>query len=220
MLPGTPAEPVGRDAGWQHEARAWRAGHHRVAGLDEVGRGALAGPVVAAAVVFPEQVELACLRDSKALSARQRERLEGEIRRRAVAWGVASASPAEVDRLNVLQATLLAMRRALEKLPEPADLLLLDAVRLPGIDTPQRRLIGGDRVSASIAAASILAKVARDRQMVEFDRTYPYYEFGENKGYGTPAHLDALERRGPSPIHRLTFRRVRRPKKPESPLLV
>jgi ribonuclease HII len=220
MLPGTPGDPAGRDAGWEHERRAWEAGYRRVAGLDEAGRGALAGPVVAAAVVFGEAVEITSLRDSKALSARQRERLEEEIRDSAVAWGVGSVAPAEVDRLNVLQATLLAMRLALEEIDSPADLLLLDAVRLPGIDTPQRRLVGGDRVCASIAAASILAKVARDRQMVEFDRTYPYYGFGENKGYGTPAHLDALERRGPSPIHRFTFRRVRRPKDPESPLLV
>ncbi len=219
LLPGTPSGARGPDAGWGHEQQAWNRGHGNVAGLDEVGRGALAGPVVVGAVVFPEGTDLAGLRDSKLLSAVRRERLAGEIRKQARCWSLGVAEAEEVDRLNVLEATFVAMRRALSDLAVTPDLLLLDAVRLPGSEISQRRLVKGDRLCASIAAASILAKVERDRRMVEFHRIYTYYCFGENKGYGTPAHLAALESRGPCPIHRLSFRRVVGPKGRQDTLL-
>jgi ribonuclease HII len=218
LLPGTPQEPAGPDAGWGHEQQAWADGYRLVAGLDEVGRGALAGPVVVAAVVFAPGADLPGLRDSKALSAQRREELAGEIRDAARCWTVAAVDAQVVDRVNVLEATYVAMRQAVAQLPSTPDLLLLDAVRLPGTEIPQRRLVRGDRLCASIAAASILAKIERDRCMVEFDRIYTYYRFGENKGYGTPAHLAALERQGPCPIHRLSFRRVRGREDPQDRL--
>ena len=207
-LPGTPAGDDGGDAGWGHEEEAWASGALRVAGLDEVGRGALAGPVVVAATVFPVGARLGGLRDSKLLSAARRAELAVTIRQRASAVTVERIDAAEVDRLNVLEATLLAMSRAIARLSPPPDYLLVDALRLPGVTIPQRRLIHGDRICASIAAASIVAKVERDRLMVEFEGTYPYYGFGDHKGYGTRAHLAALETRGPCPIHRRSFRRV------------
>lgn len=219
LLPGTPQGARGGDAGWGHEQEAWNLGHGIVAGLDEVGRGALAGPVVVGAVVFPVGTQLTGLRDSKLLSAARREALAGEIREQALCWSLGMAGPEEVDSLNVLEATFVAMRRALTLLVPAPEMLLLDALRLPGNHIPQRRLVKGDRVCASIAAASILAKVERDGLMVEFDRIYTYYCFGENKGYGTPAHLAALESRGPCPIHRLSFRRVKVPQEPQSSLL-
>jgi ribonuclease HII len=187
--------------------------------MDEVGRGALAGPVVVGAVIFPPGTDLEGLRDSKMLSAARREQLAGTIRNMATSWSVGVADAQEVDRLNVLEATFVAMRQALERLAVPPDLLLLDAVRLPGTSIAQRRLVKGDRLCASIAAASILAKVERDRRMVEFDRIHTYYGFGENKGYGTPAHLEALKTRGPCPIHRRSFRRVLGPEETQGPLL-
>lgn len=178
-----------------------------MAGIDEVGRGALAGPVVAAAVIFPPGFQMDGLRDSKLLSPRRREALAAEVRRRATAVAVEEAAAPVVDRVNVLEATLVAMSRAVSHLDPAPDFLLLDAVRLPGSEIPQRRLVQGDRLCASVAAASIVAKVERDRLMVEFDRSYPYYGFGRHKGYGTREHLEALRSRGPSPIHRRTFLR-------------
>lgn len=207
-LPGAPAGPAGLDAGWTFEDEAWAAGYRRVAGLDEVGRGALAGPVVVAAVVLPPGCRLAGLRDSKLLSPDRREALAGEIRRQALSISIARIDAGTVDRVNVLEATLLGMVEAAGGLVPAADFLLIDALRLPGVDLPQRRIVHGDRLSATIAAASIVAKVERDRLMVEFDRTYPYYGFGDHKGYGTQAHLAALEGRGPCPIHRRSFHRV------------
>jgi ribonuclease HII len=159
-----------------------------VAGLDEVGRGALAGPVVVAAAVFPVGSRLPGMRDSKVLSAERRAELADLIRRQASAVALQRIDAGEVDRLNVLEATLLAMSRAIASLSPAPDYLLLDALRLPGVTIPQRRLI--------------------HRLMVEFDETYPYYGFGDHKGYGTRAHLAALETRGPCPIHRRSFRRV------------
>ena len=208
MLPGAPEVSARRDAGWSHEEKAWAEGRLRVAGLDEVGRGALAGPVVVAAVIFAPATHLEGLRDSKALSPARREKLAVVIREVARAWAIGVSDAALVDRVNVLEATLVAMRDALGQLAPAPDLLLLDALRLPGTTIPQRRLVQGDRISASIAAASILAKVERDRRMVEFARIHPYYSFDENKGYGTRAHLEALELRGPCLIHRRSFRRV------------
>lgn len=206
-LPGSPSAPEGREAGWEFERLAWEDGRVAVAGVDEVGRGALAGPVVVAAVIFPPGSEMEGLRDSKLLSPRRRELLAGTIRERAAGIVLERIEADVVDRVNILEATLLGASRAVSRIRPRPDLVLLDALRLPGCSVPQRRLVRGDRLSASVAAASILAKVERDRLMVEFDRSYPYYGFGRHKGYGTREHLEALRRRGPSPIHRRTFLR-------------
>lgn len=207
MLPGTPSPPEHREAGWEFERLAWKDGRVAVVGVDEVGRGALAGPLVVAAVIFPSGSEMGGLRDSKQLPPGRRELLAGAIRERAVGIALERIDPDVVDRINVLEATLLGASRVVSRIRPRPDLVLLDALRLPGCTVPQRQLVRGDRLSASVAAASIVAKVERDRLMVEFDRSYPYYGFGRHKGYGTREHLEALRRRGPSPIHRRTFLR-------------
>jgi len=179
------------------------------AGVDEAGRGPLAGPVVAAAVVFPAGYLNPDIRDSKLLSPARRELLFGVIRRDAVACAVASVPHEEIDRINILQASLTAMRRAVAALSTPADFLLVDGNRpIPSCNIPQETLVGGDGRCLSIAAASILAKVSRDRMMGEFDLLYPGYGFAAHKGYPTADHLAAIRRLGPSPIHRRTFRGV------------
>jgi len=196
---------------WRYEDEAIRSGCDRIAGVDEVGRGSLAGPVLAAAVVLSRSVSIKGINDSKLLSPESRERIARDIFDRAVAVGIGASGPDEVDRINVLRATLMAMRRAigaLEACGSPADGLLLDAVRLPGATVPQISLIRGDQRSMSIAAASIVAKVVRDRIMGHYADLYPAFDFASNKGYGTPAHLEALRRVGPCPIHRRTFRGV------------
>lgn len=185
------------------EARS--RGYRRIAGLDEAGRGPLAGPVVAAAVLLPRRCRLLGLNDSKQIVESDRVRLFAEIVRRATGVGIGSATEAEIDRLNILQASLLAMRRALMALPVQPDFLLLDAVTLSGLSIPQRPIIKGDGLSCSIAAASIVAKVTRDRLMVEYHRWYPQYKFAEHKGYGTPEHLRLLREHGPCAIHRRSF---------------
>jgi len=201
-------------AGWKHE-RALRArGFHRIAGVDEVGRGSLAGPVVAAAVVLDPERPVRGLRDSKLLSAAQRERAAARIRERAVAIGIGAADALEIDAVNILRATHLAMRRAVEAMPVPADCLLVDALTIPGLDLPQTGIVHGDRLSASIAAASIVAKVHRDALMRRLHRDDPRYGFVDNMGYGTPAHLEALRRFGASPLHRISFRGVLPPSPP------
>ncbi|KXJ99279.1 MAG: ribonuclease HII [Nitrospira sp. OLB3] len=206
---GTPSLTTwGPTEDFEGEARC--CGYRCVAGLDEAGRGPLAGPVVAAAVVLPRRCRLVGLNDSKQISEADRLRLFDEIVHRAVGIGVGAASEWEIDRLNILEATKLAMRRALGSLPPPPDFLLLDAVTLPGIPVPQRSLIKGDGLSCSIAAASIIAKVTRDRLMVEYHRWYPQYNFAEHKGYGTPDHLRRLRRHGPCPIHRASFSPISR----------
>jgi len=176
-----------------------------IAGVDEAGRGPLAGPVFAAAVILDPARPIAGLRDSKLLSARRRERLAVEIRSEALAWAVASADVAEIDALNILQATLLAMRRAVEALSIAPQQALIDGNHCPRLSCPARAVIGGDREVAAISAASILAKTARDALLVELDAVYPHYGFARNKGYGTAAHLAALLRHGPTPIHRRSF---------------
>ena len=186
-------------------------GFRVVAGVDEVGRGCLAGPVYAGAVAFCGGTEMAGLDDSKMLDAEVRADLAGRIRRRALGVGVGAATAAEIDALGIAPATLLAMRRALGRLADTGavpDLVLFDAVTLPGLDVPQRAFVRGDARVACIAAASVVAKDARDRAMDELDRALPYYGFGSHRGYGTPEHLGALRRHGPSPEHRLTFDRV------------
>lgn len=188
-------------------------GHLLVAGLDEVGRGCLAGPVLAAAVILPDyaaiEADLAGVRDSKQLAAARREQLAVVIRQRALAWAVGSADVAAIDRHNILQATRLAMQAALRQLNPAPTALLLDAIRLPAVPLPQTPLIKGDQRSLSIAAASILAKVARDALMRQLDQQHPGYGFAQHKGYGTPQHLAALQALGPCAAHRRSFAPVR-----------
>ena len=191
------------------ERLGYAKGFRRIAGLDEAGRGPLAGPVVAAAVILPHDVVFPGLRDSKKLTVLQRERFDEAIRRRALAVGIGVVGPEVIDRINILQATLQAMVRALEEVTPAPDYLLIDALTLPGIQIPQKALVRGDDRSQSIAAASVIAKVTRDRMMLECDRLFPQYHFRSHKGYGTAEHLEALERFGPCPIHRKSFRRVR-----------
>lgn len=187
------------------ERRAREAGHRLIAGIDEAGRGPLAGPVVAGAVVLPADFVLPGLNDSKQVSPELREELYGRITSEAVAWGVGAADVAYIERENILQATYEAMRRAVASLSVAPDYLLVDAVRVPGLAAPQEPIVRGDALSASIAAASILAKVTRDRLMLECDALYPGYGFARHKGYGTEEHWQALRRLGPSPIHRCSF---------------
>lgn len=182
----------------------------RLAGVDEVGRGPLVGSVVAAAVILDPARPIDGLTDSKALSAKRREALDGQIRERALAFAVAEASAAEVDELNIYHATHLAMRRAIDGLLPAAEYLLVDGNRLPGHHVPGRAVVKGDARHPAIAAASILAKVARDAQMIELDARHPDYGFARHKGYPTREHLAALERLGPLPEHRRSFGPVKR----------
>ena len=185
------------------------SGFARVAGIDEVGRGSLAGPVVAAAVILPERHRIKGIRDSKVLPRARREALYSQIVDRAEAVGVGCVEVDVIDCINIYQATKLAMRQAVERLPHRPDHLLIDAVRLREVELPQRPIIDGDAISASIAAASIVAKVTRDRICDEFDRRYPAYGFARNKGYATRRHVDALVADGPCEWHRRSFAPVR-----------
>lgn len=192
-------------APYRYEAQAWRAGLARVAGVDEAGRGPLAGPVVAAAVILTPDRRVKKLRDSKLLSPERREELFHVITARAVAIGVGIVDHETIDRVNILQATRLAMLEALRGLAVAPDLVITDFVALPGLTCPQRNLVGGDARCATVAAASIIAKVTRDRLMLEADKQFPEYGFARHKGYGTADHLAALDRHGPCPLHRRTF---------------
>lgn len=176
-----------------------------ICGIDEVGRGPLAGPVVAGAVILPKNCGILYINDSKKLSAKKREQLYDEIMEQAVAVGIGQASPARIDEINILQATYEAMRDAISNLGVVPDILLNDAVTIPQVDIRQVPIIKGDAKSISIGAASIIAKVTRDRMMVEYDGVYPGYGFAENKGYGSAAHIEALKRLGATPIHRASF---------------
>lgn len=177
-----------------------------ICGIDEVGRGPLAGPVVAGAVILPKDTTtILYLNDSKKLSEKKREALYDEIMEKAVATGIGIVSPARIDEINILQATYEAMRMAIGNLNVRPDLLLNDAVTIPEVDIRQIPIIKGDAKSVSIAAASIIAKVTRDRLMVEYDKVVPGYDFASNKGYGTKAHIAGLKELGPTPIHRVTF---------------
>ncbi len=176
-----------------------------ICGIDEVGRGPLAGPVVAGAVILPKDEPILYLNDSKKLSEKKREQLYDEIMEKAVAVGIGMVSPARIDEINILQATYEAMREAISKLAVKPDLLLNDAVTIPEVEIRQIPIIKGDAKSVSIAAASIVAKVTRDRLMAEYDGVIPGYDFAKNKGYGTKAHIEALKSQGASPIHRRTF---------------
>ena len=174
-------------------------------GIDEVGRGPLAGPVVACAVILPKDCDILWLNDSKKLSAAKRDELYDEIMDKAVAVGLGMASPARIDEINILQATYEAMRQAIGNLKVKPDLLLNDAVTIPEVVIPQVPIIKGDAKSVSIAAASIVAKVTRDRLMEEYDKVLPGYGFASNKGYGSAEHIKALQTLGPTPIHRRSF---------------
>lgn len=183
-------------------------GYRFIAGVDEVGRGCLAGAVVAAACILDLSKPIEGLNDSKKLSAKRREKLDAEIREKALTYTIAQIEADEIDRINILQATKKAMRLAIEKLSPAADFLLLDAVELRDLQIPQKSIIHGDAISASIAAASILAKTYRDKLMSELDEIYPNYGFAKHVGYGTKAHFEALRLHGACEIHRKSFRGV------------
>lgn len=195
--------------GFEFEERARSRGFRCVAGIDEAGRGPLAGPVVAAAVILPPDFSLAGLTDSKKLTEKQRDRFYPQIRRAARAVGVGVASAAEIDRINILQATLLAMQRAVGRLPDGADYLLVDGITSLPVGTPQQTLKKGDSRSLSIAAASVVAKVLRDRIMRSVDRQFPDYGFAGHKGYGTAQHRHMIAVHGPTKLHRMSFAGVR-----------
>jgi len=198
-----------RAAGWALERELAKRGFRRVAGVDEVGRGCLAGPVVAGAVILDPARPIPGVRDSKMVPPDERARLARRIASEAVAMAIGVVDAGEIDRTDILRATLVAMRRAVEGLHISPEHVLVDALEIPGIARPQTAVIRGDRESASIAAASIVAKFYRDEMMSAFHRLYPAYAFDVNRGYGTPAHLDALRRFGATPLHRVTFHGVR-----------
>lgn len=186
------------------EKQAWSAGARMVAGVDEVGRGSLFGPVVAAAVILNPEDRIRGLRDSKLLPAERRTVLAERICKRAIAYAIASVDAAVIDAINIYQASRLAMLQAVQRLPVTPDHLLIDAMRIE-YNCPQNKIIHGDALSASIAAASIIAKVERDRMMREFDPVYPLYGLASHKGYSTPRHIASLRMHGPSPLHRMSF---------------
>ena len=190
---------------YEYEARAAENGYTAVCGVDEAGRGPLAGPVCAAAVILPQGLVIEGLNDSKKLSEKKREMLYDKVTENALAWSVAFASEAEIDEINILQATFLAMKRAVEGLGIKADYALIDGNRMPPLDINGETVIKGDSLSMSIAAASIIAKVTRDRLMLEIDKEYPQYLFLQHKGYGTALHYEMLEKHGISPVHRRSF---------------
>ncbi len=194
--------------GWTLEDAARKQGALRIAGVDEVGRGPLFGPVVAAAVILAPGFRLEGLTDSKKLSEKRRLEFDPEIRLNAVAWAIAAVDAETIDRINIRQASLLAMRRAVEQLALSPDFLLIDGRDTIDWDCPQQAVVQGDATSFSIAAASVLAKVHRDRLLVEWEREYPGYGLVQHKGYGTPEHLAALARLGPTPLHRKSFHPV------------
>ena len=192
--------------GYTHESEKIAKGYTAVCGVDEAGRGPLAGPVCAAAVILPEGLEIEGLNDSKKLSEKRREALYDVIKEKAIAYSIAFASVEEIEEHNILQATFMAMTRAVEGLSVTADYALIDGNKIPPqLQMPADYIIGGDAISASIAAASVLAKVTRDRLMVEMEDIYPGYDFKKHKGYGTKVHREALLELGPSPIHRISF---------------
>lgn len=192
-----------------YEARLWQTGFRLIAGVDEAGRGSLAGPVIAAAVIFPPPFWIKGLADSKRLKAERREELFERIKDLALSWGIGVVEAEAIGDLNILRASLLAMERAIKSLSLPPDYVLIDGNYLPTVSLPGIALPKGEAKSPSIAAASILAKVTRDRLMTEYHGVFPQYGFLRNKGYGTKAHLEAIRSYGPSPIHRRTFRGVR-----------
>ena len=190
---------------YAYEKRAGEQGFSAVCGIDEAGRGPLAGPVCAAAVILPPDCDIPGLNDSKKLSEKKREALFPVIQEKALAFGIGWATAEEIDRVNILQATFLAMARAVEALPAPADYALVDGNRMPPLPIPGETIVKGDATSASIAAASILAKVSRDRLLRRLDEEHPEYGFAKHKGYGTKAHYEAIRKYGLLPEHRRNF---------------
>ncbi len=190
---------------FEYEERLYAEGYTAVCGCDEAGRGPLCGPVVAAAVILPLGIEIEGLNDSKKLTEKKREKLFDIIKEKAVAYAIAEATAEEIDEINILNASMLAMRRAVEALPTPADFALIDGNCSRGFEIPTETVVSGDAKSCSIAAASILAKVTRDRGCIELDRMYPMYGIAKHKGYPTKDHMNAVREHGPSPIHRKTF---------------
>ncbi|MEQ1861033.1 MAG: ribonuclease HII [Chthoniobacteraceae bacterium] len=190
----------------KHEKALRARGFLSIAGIDEAGRGPLAGPVVAAAAILPEKFCHEVLRDSKQLTARQRERIHEELTGRPeIVWSVAVVEVEEIDRINILRASHAAMRLAVAGLPSPPDHVLIDGLRVDPFPIDQTPLVKGDALSLSVAAASVIAKVTRDRLMLDYDREYPAYGFAQHKGYGTALHLERLRKHGPCPIHRRSF---------------
>ena len=190
---------------YEYEAKASSLGYVNICGVDEAGRGPLAGPVYAAAVILPQGLVIEGLNDSKKLSEKKRELLYDKVIESAVVWSVGIATEQEIDEVNILQATYLAMRRAVEGLALKADYALIDGNRMPPLDVDGETVIKGDSLSMSIAAASIIAKVTRDRFMLELDKEYPEYLFAKHKGYGTALHYEMIEKHGISPVHRRSF---------------
>lgn len=190
---------------FEYEERIYNEGFSSVCGCDEAGRGPLCGPVVAAAVILPLGLEIEGLNDSKKLTEKKREKLFDIIKEKAIAYAIAEASPEEIDEINILNASMLAMRRAVEALPVRADFALIDGNCSRGFEIPTETVVSGDAKSCSIAAASILAKVTRDRGCKELDEQYPMYGIAKHKGYPTKDHMNAVREHGPSPIHRKTF---------------
>ena len=190
---------------FKYEERLYSEGYTSICGCDEAGRGPLCGPVVAAAVILPMGIEIEGLNDSKKLTEKKREKLFDIIKEKAIAYAIAEATPEEIDEINILNASMLAMRRAVEALPIKADFALIDGNCSRGFEIPTETVVSGDAKSCSIAAASILAKVTRDRGCIDLDREYPMYGIAKHKGYPTKDHMNAVREHGPSPIHRKTF---------------
>ena len=190
---------------FEYEERLYSEGYTSICGCDEAGRGPLCGPVVAAAVILPMGIEIEGLNDSKKLTEKKREKLFDIIKEKAIAYAIAEATPEEIDEINILNASMLAMRRAVEALPIKADFALIDGNCSRGFEIPTETVVSGDAKSCSIAAASILAKVTRDRGCIDLDREYPMYGIAKHKGYPTKDHMNAVREHGPSPIHRKTF---------------
>ncbi len=190
---------------YEYESKASAKGYSCICGVDEAGRGPLAGPVYAAAVILPQGLVIEGLNDSKKLSEKKRELLYDKVTENAIAWSVGIATEQEIDEVNILQATYLAMRRAVEGLEVKADYALIDGNRMPPLSIDGETVIKGDALSMSIAAASIIAKVSRDRFMLEIDEKYPEYQFSKHKGYGTALHYEMIEKYGISPVHRRSF---------------
>lgn len=199
---------MARGCGWSLEKSAWSSGFHQVAGLDEVGRGPMFGPVVAAAVILVPGTRFGGLNDSKQLTENQRNEFEVKIKLKAAAWAIGAVDVETIDRINIRRASLLAMRLAVEQLVLQPDYLLIDGVDSIDWPCPQQPVVQGDATSLSIAAASVLAKVHRDRLLVELDAQYPGYGLASHKGYCSREHLQALERLGPTPMHRKSYRPV------------
>lgn len=202
---------------WEFEEKAWQNGYSAVCGVDEAGRGPLAGPVCAAAVILPAGIVIDGLNDSKKLTEKKREALFDVITENAISWSVSLVDETVIDEINILQATYRAMQQAVEGLPRPADFVYVDGNRSEGLSLPHECVVSGDARIPSIAAASIIAKVTRDRLMRDFAVRYPVYGFEKHKGYGSRAHYAALLEHGPCPIHRRTFLKKFYEKHPEAP---